>query len=177
MVTLAFALLPGCSANQDQRKKQIDLNSLKTDYDIIGPLGRPIGEVVTIEASAEYGNGKTIPDYLVVSAVNGIRLRDDQRLEYNLSPVANVKTFNVGSTYRLRVYQTLHDRGIPSAALEEIVPAIQMPYSYELHCDLVVLNQETSQVDSNVPNRHEPSHAPQPANGALLDGQSPARAR
>jgi hypothetical protein len=108
------------AASQKQRTP-VYTETLNDTHELIGPLGKPLGEVLTVLGKVEEIPQKAQEHFLTVTEVNGTPLRQAKQLPARLWPWANIKDLRPGQQLRLRVYQDGGMVGVPHQAMAETV--------------------------------------------------------
>jgi hypothetical protein len=115
-------------------------DTLNSTHELIGPLGKPLGEVVTLTANVEEKHLKgAFEDYVTVTSVNGTALQEPKRLPVRRWPWANTKELRVGQQLHLRAYQDGGMIGTPLQAMKETVFVQTQDYGFVTW--LVVINE------------------------------------
>jgi hypothetical protein len=139
VVVLLAAHSAASFAQTTDAEKRIEINALQTQYEITGPIGYPIGQLLDIEAISEWRQAKVSNTWLRVEVVNGKAFEKPVLVEYSIYQWANVKQLEHGKKLKLRVYQDIGTRGTPNGVIQETTPV--STGSYGLHSWLVVVNQ------------------------------------
>jgi hypothetical protein len=121
-------------------EKRIQVHALQTKYEITGPIGYPIGQLLDIEATSEWRQAKVSNTWLRVNTVNGKALEKPVLVEYSIYQWANVKQLEHGKKLKLRVYQDIGTRGTPNGVGQETTP-VSSGWPYGLYTWIVVVNQ------------------------------------
>ncbi len=100
-------------------KIRISADDLNRKYVVIGPLGIPLGEVVTVDGIAVINQGKGATHLFQVTSVNGKTLNKPLTMPYRIWPWADLKKLDAQSRYRLRVFQDGGFAGVPEQAMKE----------------------------------------------------------
>jgi hypothetical protein len=112
----------------DDKKIAITADELNGRYVVHGPLGVPLGEVITIVAEAVEHIGKGETKVLKVVSVNGKALKAPVEMPYSVWP--GFKKFESRKTYQLRVFQDGGFDGVPLQAMEETGPVQSHGYMF-----------------------------------------------
>jgi hypothetical protein len=138
--TMAAAAEPQAAA---ETKSAISAHELNSKYEVRGPLGVPLGEIVTIVCRKKLDDAKRNADLVEVFSVNGTDLPRPVVMEYAFFLAQNsgsiAKKLAGGQRQTLRVYQTGGFTGIPNAAMQETVSVQTQAYAFTTH--LVVLKR------------------------------------
>jgi hypothetical protein len=139
-IIVAFALLGMFPLNlkaqaktaplPDASKTAITAAELIDKYVVIGPLGHPLGEVISIEGIAVENQGKGERELIEVLAVEGNSLERPIRMSYSIWPWGDIKSLETGKRYSLRVYQDGGFSGVPSQVMEETVGVQTRGYGF-----------------------------------------------
>jgi hypothetical protein len=122
---------------EPSRKTVIDARELGARYQILGPLGAPLGAVVTIVATRMESHSKDAPDLLRVASMGGKRLHPPVTMCYKTLPWIGMKPLERNKEYELRAYQDGGFTGIPAAAMKETATVQTPSYGFTTH--LVIL--------------------------------------
>jgi hypothetical protein len=115
-------------------------DTLNSTHELVGPLGKPLGEVVTLTAKVEAKHLKgAFEDYVTVTDVNGTALQEPKKLPVRRWPWANTKELKVGQQLHLRAYQDGGMIGTPLQAMKETVFVQTQDYIFMTW--LVVINE------------------------------------
>jgi len=123
---LAMALFsPAASpfaAQEIPKRIPVPTEVLNTTHQLVGPLGVPLGEIVTITVTVSEEPMKGMHDhYVVVSSINGARLPQPKEMPAKLWQWGNVKQLVPGQQLTLRVYQDGGMIGVPPQVMQETV--------------------------------------------------------
>ena len=130
-----FVSVANAQSQDDNTRKRISVSDLRSNYVMIGPLGEPIGKLLTVEAKCDsrprkHGGKGSV---LVVRKINGKELDTPITISYSITHWANIEHLRHGETYTLRGYQDATFHGVPGAALDEMPLLMQTAVPYELH--------------------------------------------
>jgi hypothetical protein len=134
------------AAEPDPKPPTLTIDEIR-EANVIGRLGTPLGEVVTIAARWE-DPGKGY-DRLLIREVNGvpfdppIEFREDRPVRSGASPSGKAAKFEYGQDYRLRVYETAVFDGIRSEWFKETGEPIVQSHGFGLRSSVVVLRDIT----------------------------------
>jgi len=94
---------------------------LNTTHELVGPLGQPLGEVLTVTVKVEKVTAKDVSHWLLVTGVNGQPLNPALRMTAEVWPWANVKDKDLpaGAELKLRVFQDGGMIGTPAKVMSE----------------------------------------------------------
>jgi len=142
LVATYFVSAVNAQRQDDGTKKRISVSDLRSNYEMIGPLGEPIGKLLTVKANCDnrprkHGGKGSV---LVVQNLNGKQLREPITISYSITHWANTDHLRHGETYTLRGYQDATFRGVPGAVLDEMAVQMQVAGSFELHSYFRVTN-------------------------------------
>ena len=141
-------VLIGFSSNAQTEKTKVNITNPGQDIEIIGELGVPMGQMVTVTGiivqgprkGSEYGYNLVVQKIDTTSVQKFIRIpltpyfhTDDQ---INITNASKVK---FGKTYRLRAYETGEFAGRPLGAIREI-NFLAQTVNYYFRNELVVLS-------------------------------------
>jgi hypothetical protein len=139
----AVGRAPATRRAQDQQRTPVFTDTLNSTHELIGPLGKPLGEVLTITARVEEKKRKgTFEDYVTVTSVNGTPLPEPKQLPVRLWQWANIKDLKPGQQLTLRAYQDGGMIGTPQQAMTET--EIVQTEGYGFMTWLVVVNEVRS---------------------------------
>lgn len=115
--------------------------SLDRTHVLIGPLGRPLGEMLSIAAVVDerVDSKDWFHNYVSVTQVNGVPLARPVRMPAQLWQWGNLKELKPGERLKLRVYQTGAMMGVPDQAMRETVYVQTSAHSFVTW--LVVVNE------------------------------------
>jgi hypothetical protein len=123
-----------------RQRTSVYTETLNSSHELIGPLGKPLGELITITAKVEPKKRKgAFEDYVSVSKVNGILLQEPRKMPVRLWQWANTKKLLAGQELLLRAYQDGGMIGVPLKAMQETVFVGVGGYSFTTW--LVVINE------------------------------------
>jgi hypothetical protein len=128
----------------EDKKIAITADDLNGRYVVHGPLGVPLGEVITIVAEAVEHIGKGETEVLKVISVNGKALKGPVEMPYSIWPWAGFKKFENRKTYQLRVFQDGGFDGVPLQAMKETVSVQSHGYMFSTRL-IVIRSLETAE--------------------------------
>ena len=132
-----MACVHAAEPGEKQPKITIDADELNTKYQVRGPLGVPLGEVVTAVGQTVMSRSKDADTMFRVDSVNNQPLRQPVTMHYRLSNGMHLKT---GNTYWIHAYQNGSYEGIPSQATDESGVAQTKPYRFVVR--LIVIKRQ-----------------------------------
>ncbi len=110
-------------ARQQPALTSISTKSIGETHQLVGPLGLPLGEMVTVTLQVEAAREKTyFDDFVTVTAVGGRGLKQPVRMPAKLWEWGDVKSLKDGELLTARVYQDGGMIGVPGQALNETRP-------------------------------------------------------
>lgn len=132
-------------AKDDFAPKRIPISAeeIRTRYVVIGPLGRPLGEVLTVDARVVPYIGKGEHAMLRIYSVNGAKLPEPIEMAFSIWTWANVKHLEVNRGCRLRIFQDGGFTGVPDQVMQETVPIQNHGYGYGFSTKAIVINSLT----------------------------------
>jgi len=139
-IMLAGVALAGvCAAEpiQKLRETTIDADELNTKYQVRGPLGISLGEVLTVVGETVVSRTKDADPKFQVDEINGRSLVRPVTMRYRLLNGTHLKT---GKKYQLRAYQSGGYEGIPAEAVDDSGAAQSPPYRFIVR--LIVIKQQ-----------------------------------
>jgi hypothetical protein len=122
-------------------KVAIRAEDLNTRYEVYGPLGVPLGQVVTVVAEPFELNAKGDTVLIRVFTVDGRALGQPVDLPYEIWPWANIKSLVDNRRYELRAFQDGGFSGVPDQVMRETVYV--QTGAYRFRTKLVVANSIT----------------------------------
>jgi hypothetical protein len=115
----------------DKQRTPVYTETLNSTHELIGPLGEPLGEVVTIIAKVQEKHSKgAFEDYVTVTNVNGTALEQPKQMPARLWQWANIKELKPGQQLVLRAYQDGGMIGTPPQAMKETVFVQTQAYGF-----------------------------------------------
>ncbi|MCP4130132.1 MAG: hypothetical protein GY754_03845 [bacterium] len=138
LVSMAFTFFVCGDSTMTTAKSSA--SGLNPASEIIGPLGKPLGEVITITATVQPDPGKGRANWLKITKVNGKALSKAVTMHYTIFQWAAIKKLTVNKTYTLRVYQDGGMIGIPHQAMKETV--FVQTEDYHFAYQVVVLKEK-----------------------------------
>ena len=121
-------------------QKTVRTADLGTQVELVGPLGVPLGKLVEIEGVAETRAGKVSNKWLLIDTVNGQKLSEPVKVEYNVYHWANVTRLEDGARLTLNAYQQIGMRGLPEGVIKQTTP-VSTGWPHGLYTWIVVVNQ------------------------------------
>jgi hypothetical protein len=127
------------AAAQDGAKRAaIESKNLASGrYVVIGPLGAPLGEVISVSVEAVRREGKGDNELLRVWRIAGKKLREPIEMPYSFWPWAGIESLEEGKLHEIRPYQHGEFSGVPAQVMKETV-AVQS-HGYTFVTELVVV--------------------------------------
>ena len=108
-VLSSIAFLLSCSAIADDKKHDIPISKLGTEYRLIGKLGVPLGSVVTVQGIVVEGPHKGSEDgpNIRIQRVNGRSTQDDIQIKLDELTIFNhrLPKLVAGKSYELTGYE------------------------------------------------------------------------
>lgn len=137
VVSAVAASSVGICAEPEQRIA-VTTSSLNTTHQLIGPLGRPVGEVFTVDMVVTEKRDKGLfEDYVTVTSIEGKALQPPVSMPARLWRWSGIEKLSKGTHYHVRVYQDAGMIGHPDAALKETTGIQTMGHTFA--CWLVIL--------------------------------------
>lgn len=134
---MSFTILTA-SAAEDEKRIPVTTESLNTTHQLIGPLGRPVGEVFTVDLQVSDERDKGLfKHYVTVTAIDLKPLKQPIVMPARLWNWSDIKKLAKGQHHRVRVYQDAGMVGHPDAAMRETVYIQTTAQSFV--CWLVIL--------------------------------------
>jgi len=99
--------------------RTIPYKEVNRKYVITGPLGLPLGAVMTLEVRRIESNEKSQAAHVEIVRVNGNALAKPVRMRYRMLIARDAMA--VGATYRVKAYQDGSFTGTPSAVLSDVM--------------------------------------------------------
>ena len=138
IVFVYVILFSPCLVAQDEDKERIDSSDINVRYEIIGPLGYPLGKLIDIEAEVLPDPGKGEANWLSVVTVNGRRLDKPVKITYRFWGWSKgLRTLGVGETYKLRVFQNGGMAGVPPQVMKETVQVQACDYHFRVEVVII----------------------------------------
>jgi len=120
----------------------VTTESLNNTHQLIGPLGRPVGEVFTVDLRVTEKRDKGyFEDYVTVTAIDLKPLKKPILMPARLWNWSDIKKLVRDQRHRVRVYQDAGMVGHPDAALRETVSIQTTAHTFV--CWLVILKTAT----------------------------------
>jgi hypothetical protein len=118
----------------------IPVTDLGKKYELIGRLGKPLGEIMTVTATVEKDSEKDIrTHWMTVTSVNGIALKSPTRIHVE-KPKLRIIDFTLERQLTLRVYESGGMMGWHPAAGKEAdvgIPGGVPPYGFYTWLEVV----------------------------------------
>ena len=128
---------------QTQKRIPVSTDSLTTTHELIGPLGRPVGEVFTVDLMVHEKRDKGyFEDYVEVTTVDSKPLTKPVIMPARLWQWSGIKSLSEHRRYRVRVYQDAGMMGVPHQAMRETT-SVQTT-SHAFVCWLVIVKSADS---------------------------------
>jgi len=125
-------------AAEPVKRIPVTTESLNNTHQLIGPLGRPVGEVFTVDLKVtEKPDKGDFEDYVTVTAIDLKPLKQPVVMPARLWNWSDIKKLAMGQHHRVRVYQDAGMIGHPGAALRETVSIQTTAHTFV--CWLVIL--------------------------------------
>ncbi|MGC4013488.1 MAG: hypothetical protein QM755_03060 [Luteolibacter sp.] len=142
LVVCAGVMVPvlACAAEPEPAKARIpvETGSLNTTHQLIGPLGRPVGEVFTVDLTlSEKSHKGYFENQVKVTAIDSKVLKEPVVMPAKIWNWADIKELREGVSYRVRIYQDAGMIGHPWEALKETVSIQTTGHTFA--CWLVIL--------------------------------------
>jgi len=138
VVTISILLFTQFLFSAENGRNRILSSDLNIKYEIIGPLGIPLGELANIEAEVAPKVAKGFSEWLLVTKLNGKKLKKPVKIHYEIIKWSTkLKTLKKGKKYHLRVYQDGRMIGTPHKALEEI--GFAQSYGYGFATTVIII--------------------------------------
>jgi hypothetical protein len=118
-------------------KTPLPWNDLNTKYSIIGSLGYPLGDLVTIECTSRKEATKGDSQWIEITAVNGKQLTESVKATYSFLIWSKIKGLEANKSYRLLVYENGLMKGLPEAVLKEIGEVQTQDYHFSTNLIVV----------------------------------------
>jgi hypothetical protein len=116
---LAHSPVPGF-CEEPSLRTPVFTETLNSTHQLIGPLGIPLGEMLTVAATVEAKQTKGyFEDFVTMTAVNGRELAQPKQMPVRLWQWGNVKALTAGQRLTLRGYQDGGMMGVPTQAMKE----------------------------------------------------------
>jgi len=143
---IIILLLVGCSSISTRQSvnNSITVSDINKKYDIIGPLGYKLGEIITVKAKVieppkeRKGGG----NWILVKEVNDNKLRNPIYTIYNIHEFSDVKELTIGNDYILKGYQDGGMIGTPENVMVEI-DHIYQSLDYHFFTDFVIIGKQS----------------------------------
>lgn len=143
-VLVSAAQLPAPPGAAKKPRTPVSTETLNTTHELIGPLGKPLGEVVTVTATVANKPFKDpFDDYVTVFSVNGVQLQHPLKMPAKLWPWANIKELKPGQEFTLRAYQDGGMIGVPQQVMNETVAVQTVDHAFRTW--LVIINEVRAQ--------------------------------
>jgi hypothetical protein len=142
-VSVGFIALAAFASGQDKRAlKTVSASELQSGTQIVGLLGVPLGQLVTIRGKIVESNTKSGGREVVVEEVDGKRLSEMLQMKYSVWEWGNIGSapLPIDQILKLRVYETGGMVGIPIEAMKET--AFVQTEGWGFGTSLVLLNRE-----------------------------------
>lgn len=120
-------------------KTSVRASDLHSKIAIIGPLGKPLGQLMTLSGSIVRTRTKGDPTLFRVTHLEGKALGSPIELPYSVPAWLSIKTLKTARTLTLRAYQTGAMVGIPHDAMKETV--FVQTTSFTFRTELVLLKE------------------------------------
>lgn len=105
---------PGNLKVEPRKRIAIHTDTLYTTHELIGPLGKPLGEVLTVTGTVHQENSKLQEIYLEITEVDGNRLTKPKEMYAHLWRWgSNIKELKPGQRLTAKVYQDGGMTGLP----------------------------------------------------------------
>jgi len=142
LVVLAGLVLSPAFGQNKLTRKTISVSELQGGGEIIGLLGLPLGEVVSIKGRIVQSNTKSSVQLVDIVEINGKPVSGMLQLRYSIWEWGNIshESLPLDQLLRLRVYETGGMTGIPLEAMKETT--FVQTEGWGFSTSLVLLNRE-----------------------------------
>ena len=123
------------SQRRPLKKRQVAVAELDKSIELVGLLGKPLGEYMTIEA-VYFTQSKGLHDWLRVTVIDGVGAK--AAIEIHLSGIKKDDgALEAGKTYRIRGYESGGYIGIPEDIEKEQGAILMQAYKFHFMSDFV----------------------------------------
>ena len=141
LISLVFLCAFAVAQGAKPARTPISWNDLNTKNEIIGSLGFPLGELITIDCVCRKADTKGDREFLEISTVNDKKFAEPVKLTYRILSLSKIKELKVDYTYRLRVYEDGLMKGLPQGVFAEI--GLVQTQGYHFSTDVVIVREAT----------------------------------
>ena len=142
LVVLAGLVLSPAFGQNKPAPKTISVSELQGGSEIIGLLGLPLGEVVSIKGRIVQSNSKSGEQLVEIVEIDGKPVSGILQLRYSIWEWGNIgrESLPLNQILRLRVYETGGMIGVPLEAMKETT--FVQTEGWGFSTSLVLLNRE-----------------------------------
>ena len=141
ILLLSFLMFSFALIAKEKIKEKINSSDINDKYEIIGPLGFPLGKLINIKAIVLPDPGKGFSNWLLVTNVNGKKIKKAVRINYTFwDGSKGVHKLKKGQTYKLRIYQDGGMIGVPHQVMKETY--FVQTWGYHFNTKAVIVKAE-----------------------------------
>jgi len=119
-------------ANESSKRIPVLTESLNTTHQLIGPIGKPIGEVLTLTITVTKERSKgDFKQFVTVTSVGETKLSDPVTMPAELWKWGNIEKLALGQKLTVRAYQDAGMTGRPDQAMRETVYVQTRAHTFE----------------------------------------------